>query len=252
MQKIDDSDTSRALVRTVIDLARAVGGTTVAAGVENQRQLDILSDLKCDLVQGFLFLRPLPAADLANLLVSRNQKDQLLPLPARSTASKVTRRAGGQAEIIRGVRQIEAIVPSLAKFHHYVDAPITARWPWLSPRFQLHPEADMFCLLVRSTNDRIEGAAILARQPSKVGTRFFSVDNQMANVSSIFARNAKAADSLARGIADLALSTNGSWFLELDQISGSNRVAEALASLLPGVSVETQLPVPQEFSRPPR
>ena len=30
VQKLDDSATSHALVRTVIDLARAVGGTTVA------------------------------------------------------------------------------------------------------------------------------------------------------------------------------------------------------------------------------
>jgi EAL domain-containing protein (putative c-di-GMP-specific phosphodiesterase class I) len=36
---------------------------TVAEGVETGQQLDILSALGCDYIQGYFFSRPLPAAD---------------------------------------------------------------------------------------------------------------------------------------------------------------------------------------------
>ena len=49
-----------AMVRTVIDLARALGLTCIAEGVEHHSQLRALDLLGCDNVQGFLFSRPLP------------------------------------------------------------------------------------------------------------------------------------------------------------------------------------------------
>ena len=86
VQKLDESTTSYALVRTVIDLARAVGGTTVAEGVENQRQLDILSEIKCDLVQGFLFSRPLPGHEMETAAKAEPQ--------GASVAAAVKKRGG--------------------------------------------------------------------------------------------------------------------------------------------------------------
>ena len=251
VQKLDDSETSRALVRTVIDLARAVGGTTVAEGVENQRQLDILSDLRCDLVQGFLFSRPVPANEFANLLTRRNLKSELLPLPMKiGGKTAASRRIDDRAEVIQGIRQLESILPTLDRFHAEVNAPITARWSWLSSWFQLHPEVDIQCLVVRSSTGALDGAALLARQRTGQMVRLFSVNNQMANVASIFARGDAVADTLARGIADLAMSSSGPWELELNQIAGKNSVAEALSTHLPTILVDEQLSVPQVLLAP--
>ena len=50
-----------ALVRTVVQLARALGLQTVAEGVETAAQRDALRALGCDLGQGYLFGRPGPA-----------------------------------------------------------------------------------------------------------------------------------------------------------------------------------------------
>ena len=243
VQKLDDSMTSHALVRTVIDLARAVGGTTVAEGVENQRQLDILSELKCDLVQGFLFSRPLPAEDFRELLLRRNQKEQFLPLPAKSRNGFV--QSALRAEVIRGARQLEAILEELEAFHREVKAPITARWSWLSSWFQLHPDTDVQCVIVRSTSGKIDAAALLGRRRDGQMVRLFSVNNQMANVASIYARDAPSADVLALGIADLALGLTGLWTLELHQIAGANPVAEALKKYLPEIETIDELSVPQ-------
>ncbi|MEU4419816.1 bifunctional diguanylate cyclase/phosphodiesterase [Actinoplanes sp. NPDC024001] len=54
-----------ALVRTIVDLARSLGLTTVAEGVETAYHADLLRALGCDRGQGYHFARPIPAPDLA-------------------------------------------------------------------------------------------------------------------------------------------------------------------------------------------
>jgi diguanylate cyclase (GGDEF)-like protein len=56
------------LVHTVRDLARNIGVTVIAEGVETRAQLDTLRGLGCESAQGYLFSRPVPANELAVLL----------------------------------------------------------------------------------------------------------------------------------------------------------------------------------------
>jgi EAL domain-containing protein (putative c-di-GMP-specific phosphodiesterase class I) len=58
----DASDT--AIVKSVIDLAHALGLVVVAEGVEDGDQVAHLRRLGCDLAQGYFFARPQPAEDL--------------------------------------------------------------------------------------------------------------------------------------------------------------------------------------------
>jgi diguanylate cyclase (GGDEF)-like protein len=60
--------TSRVIVEAVIGLAHRLGVEVVAEGVETQRALDILVDLGCDHVQGFLLGRPDRAEAIEALL----------------------------------------------------------------------------------------------------------------------------------------------------------------------------------------
>ena len=53
-----------AVIASVITLTRCLGVATIAEGVENHAQLELLRGAGVDFCQGYLFGRPAPAADL--------------------------------------------------------------------------------------------------------------------------------------------------------------------------------------------
>ncbi|MDP9816184.1 putative bifunctional diguanylate cyclase/phosphodiesterase [Spirilliplanes yamanashiensis] len=71
VQAMDDSD-GATVAEAVLQIARTFGLAPVAEGVEDQAQAARLRDLDCAQAQGFLFARPMPAADLGDLLVRQN------------------------------------------------------------------------------------------------------------------------------------------------------------------------------------
>ncbi|MCB0946931.1 MAG: EAL domain-containing protein, partial [Mycobacterium sp.] len=56
------------VVRTIIGLARELGLTTVAEGIENAEVARRLADFGCDVGQGFFFSAPVPADEALRLL----------------------------------------------------------------------------------------------------------------------------------------------------------------------------------------
>ncbi|PZQ94371.1 MAG: diguanylate cyclase [Cereibacter sphaeroides] len=60
IQGLEHQESTLAIVRTVIALARALNMTTIAEGVENERQLAILRREGCDRAQGYYFAAPSP------------------------------------------------------------------------------------------------------------------------------------------------------------------------------------------------
>ncbi len=62
------NDVGRALVQSVIDVAKSLSIKTVAEGVERPDQRVALQELQCDYIQGYLFAKPTPPAETADLL----------------------------------------------------------------------------------------------------------------------------------------------------------------------------------------
>jgi EAL domain-containing protein (putative c-di-GMP-specific phosphodiesterase class I) len=52
----------------IISMAHNLGLKTIAEGVETKEQRQILRLLRCDIIQGFYYSRPLPAADIEPIL----------------------------------------------------------------------------------------------------------------------------------------------------------------------------------------
>jgi len=92
--KIDRSFVSRItageqplqIVRTIIELARALGMSVLAEGIETPEQDQLLQNIGCRYGQGFLYARPLPAEEIGRLL--RLPGKILPPIPSPEPASQ--------------------------------------------------------------------------------------------------------------------------------------------------------------------
>ncbi|WP_051799162.1 putative bifunctional diguanylate cyclase/phosphodiesterase [Catenuloplanes japonicus] len=60
----------RPIVTAIVDLAHALGLQVVVEGVEDERTHAMIGDMGCEIAQGYLFCRPLPADDFARWAVS--------------------------------------------------------------------------------------------------------------------------------------------------------------------------------------
>jgi diguanylate cyclase (GGDEF)-like protein len=79
------SSKRRELLAGMISFARSCGLRVAVEGVESDEHHDLLTELGCDLLQGFLFARPLPADQIRTLFG--------LDLPHRSNASALSANA---------------------------------------------------------------------------------------------------------------------------------------------------------------
>jgi len=70
---ISEDESDCAIVSAIIALGHALGLEIVAEGVETELQHDYLARQGCDLIQGFLYSRPLPADALTRILQAGGQ-----------------------------------------------------------------------------------------------------------------------------------------------------------------------------------
>ena len=64
---LPDNETAAMMVTAIVQLAHNLGMEAVAEGIETEAQLEFLVERGCRLGQGFLFSRPVVAADIAAL-----------------------------------------------------------------------------------------------------------------------------------------------------------------------------------------
>jgi diguanylate cyclase (GGDEF)-like protein/PAS domain S-box-containing protein len=69
---VDKAD--RELVNAAIAMAHSLGLKVVAEGVETEEQLALLADQGCDIAQGYLFSKPVPADKISEMIISAKNK----------------------------------------------------------------------------------------------------------------------------------------------------------------------------------
>ncbi|WP_313639102.1 EAL domain-containing protein [Paenibacillus sp.] len=72
IDEIGTDPTKSALVKTIIQLSHSMGAKVVAEGVETQEQLKLLENMECDIIQGYLFSKPLSSHDLIEFVNSNS------------------------------------------------------------------------------------------------------------------------------------------------------------------------------------
>lgn len=94
LKDIEHRPEAYVLVQTIISLANSLGFHSVAEGVETERQMQILQSMGCDVLQGFLFSRPVTFDQLKMLhhsFTGRVRRSQLRkpkpPSPNRTVAA---------------------------------------------------------------------------------------------------------------------------------------------------------------------
>lgn len=70
VRKLGAEADGEALIRLILGLAKEIGIKVVAEGVETAQQRDLLAAMGCDLLQGYLFSKPLPADAYAQLILN--------------------------------------------------------------------------------------------------------------------------------------------------------------------------------------
>ncbi len=70
-----DNENDEVIVKATIELAHAMDLRVVAEGVENEATLDRLIHMGCDIVQGFIIAKPMPAKEMSQLLAKEQQQE---------------------------------------------------------------------------------------------------------------------------------------------------------------------------------
>jgi diguanylate cyclase (GGDEF)-like protein/PAS domain S-box-containing protein len=79
VRELSSGGSSRAIVRAIVELCRALGIGTTAEGVETEEQLAVLGAEHCAEAQGYLLGRPIPSHELRMLLGRAPCNDPSLP-----------------------------------------------------------------------------------------------------------------------------------------------------------------------------
>ena len=86
VKDITENAGSLNIVRAVAALAKGMGMTATAEGVETREQLDKITSEGCSEMQGFLFSKPLPAHEMERLFLSGREATKA-PAPGRTAAA---------------------------------------------------------------------------------------------------------------------------------------------------------------------
>lgn len=63
LRQTEHQERSRTILKTIISLSKQLGMEVITEGVETREQVDFLTDMGCDIFQGYYFAKPMPVED---------------------------------------------------------------------------------------------------------------------------------------------------------------------------------------------
>lgn len=66
---VQNDSVRKQIVQAIINIAHNIDLLVVAEGVENKEEMEVLKDLKCDIIQGYYYSKPMPGKDVQNFKI---------------------------------------------------------------------------------------------------------------------------------------------------------------------------------------
>lgn len=66
LKETDNEERSRIILNMIISMAKQLKMPVITEGVENKEQVDFLTDMGCDIFQGYYFSRPISVKEFEN------------------------------------------------------------------------------------------------------------------------------------------------------------------------------------------
>ena len=74
LRQSESEERSRTILKTVVALSKELGMPVITEGVETKDHVDFLTNIGCDLFQGFFFARPMKAEDYEKKYLNQDNK----------------------------------------------------------------------------------------------------------------------------------------------------------------------------------
>ena len=71
----DNDERGKDIIQSVIKLAQALDLHTISEGVEERKQVEFLKEMHCDLIQGYVFAKPMPVPEFEQLAFGTEAAD---------------------------------------------------------------------------------------------------------------------------------------------------------------------------------
>jgi CelD/BcsL family acetyltransferase involved in cellulose biosynthesis len=147
-------------------------------------------------------------------------------------------------EVRIGADVLTGLEDELDELLRAVGAPITARRPWLEAWLRCHPGREPRALLVRAPDGALDAAALLVLRRGRMLTEVQALGAGLSDQVRLPARDAHAAERLARAVAAELGALRGPWHLCVRHLPPADPVALALARSLPCAVLERGDPSP--------
>ena len=70
LRETENKERSRVILSSVIDMAKRLGISVITEGVETKEQIQMLTDMGCEMFQGFYFSQPVPVEKFEEIYLS--------------------------------------------------------------------------------------------------------------------------------------------------------------------------------------